>query len=53
MARTSELERRLLDNWEEEIRAATTYSRLVERKPEPNRKRVLAELAATERRHAL
>src|SRR5438445_1098237 len=53
MARTSELERRLLDNWEEEIRAATTYSRLAEREPEPNRKRVLAELAATERRHAL
>jgi VIT1/CCC1 family predicted Fe2+/Mn2+ transporter len=46
------LRRRLLDNWREEIQAAAIYSRLADREVEPNRKRVLAELSATEGRHA-
>ncbi|MDQ6746684.1 MAG: VIT1/CCC1 transporter family protein [Candidatus Dormibacteraeota bacterium] len=46
------IQRRLLENWQEELQAALIYSRLADREPEPNRKRVLGELATTERRHA-
>ncbi|MGI8609358.1 MAG: VIT1/CCC1 transporter family protein [Candidatus Dormibacteria bacterium] len=46
------IKRRLLDNWQEEIQAAAIYARLADREADPNRKRVLSELAATEHRHA-
>ena len=42
----------LLENWHEEIQAATIYRRLADKEPDENRKRVLAELSATEDRHA-
>jgi VIT1/CCC1 family predicted Fe2+/Mn2+ transporter/rubrerythrin len=46
------IKRRLLDNWKEEIQASATYNRLAEREADPNRKRILMELATTEDRHA-
>ena len=49
---TEAIKRRLLESWQEEIQAATIYARLAEREPDPNRKRVLGELSATERKHA-
>lgn len=49
---TESIKRRLLENWHEEIQAAAIYARLAEREVDGNRKRVLTELAATERRHA-
>ncbi|MFN2466350.1 MAG: VIT1/CCC1 transporter family protein [Candidatus Dormibacteria bacterium] len=52
IADNEDLRRRLLENWHEEVQAALIYSRLADREVEANRKRVLNELAATERRHA-
>ena len=49
---TEAIKRRLLENWHEEIQAATIYQRLADKEPDENRKRVLAELSATEDRHA-
>jgi VIT1/CCC1 family predicted Fe2+/Mn2+ transporter/rubrerythrin len=49
---TEAIKKRLLENWEEEIQAATIYGRLAAREADPDRKRILAELAATEDRHA-
>jgi predicted membrane protein (TIGR00267 family) len=49
---TEAIKKRLLENWREEIQAAVIYARLADREPEPNRKRVLTELSATEKRHA-
>ena len=49
---TPGIRRRLLANWQEEIQASAIYSRLADREADPNRKRVLSELAATEQRHA-
>ena len=49
---TAAIKKRLLENWQEEIQAAAIYGRLAEREAEPNRKRVLTELASTEQRHA-
>jgi predicted membrane protein (TIGR00267 family) len=46
------IKKRLLESWEEEIQAAAISSRLAQRETDPNRKRVLGELAATENRHA-
>jgi VIT1/CCC1 family predicted Fe2+/Mn2+ transporter/rubrerythrin len=46
------LKRRLLENWEEEVRASTVYGRLAEREGDHNRRRVLRELSETEDRHA-
>ncbi|HEY8741138.1 MAG TPA: VIT1/CCC1 transporter family protein [Candidatus Dormibacteraeota bacterium] len=46
------IKRRLLENWQEEIQAAAIYARLSDREAEPNRKRILADLAQTEKRHA-
>ncbi|MDP9325973.1 MAG: hypothetical protein M3O87_05495, partial [Candidatus Dormibacteraeota bacterium] len=46
------IKRRLLENWQEEIQAATIYRRLAAREPDEKRKKVLAELAETEDRHA-
>ncbi len=52
LAAVESIKRRLLDNWEEEIQASGIYSRLAEREPDPNRKRILMELSQTEDRHA-
>jgi vacuolar iron transporter family protein len=49
---TPAIKRRLLANWQEEIQAAAIYTRLADREADPNRKRVLHELATTEQRHA-
>jgi vacuolar iron transporter family protein len=52
---TADLEstkQRLLENWHEEIRASTIYSKLAEREADPQRKRVLSELARMEDNHA-
>ncbi|HEV1997376.1 MAG TPA: VIT1/CCC1 transporter family protein [Candidatus Dormibacteraeota bacterium] len=49
---TESIKRRLLGNWQEEIQAAAIYARLADREADANRKRVLAELSATELRHA-
>jgi VIT1/CCC1 family predicted Fe2+/Mn2+ transporter len=46
------IKRRLLESWQEEIQAATIYARLADRELDSNRKRILSELSATERRHA-
>jgi len=46
------IKRRLLESWKEEIQAAATYNRLAQREPDPNRRRILRELADTEDRHA-
>ena len=43
---------RLLDNWQEEVRSAAIYRRLAAREADPQRKRILEELSATEDRHA-
>ena len=51
-ADTEAIKKRLLENWEEEIQAATIYRRLSDREPDANRRRILAELAETEDRHA-
>ncbi|MEA2646563.1 MAG: vacuolar iron transporter family protein [Chloroflexota bacterium] len=51
-ADTDAIRKRLLENWEEEVQAATIYRRLADREPDANRKRILGELAATEDRHA-
>jgi VIT1/CCC1 family predicted Fe2+/Mn2+ transporter/rubrerythrin len=51
-ADTEAIKRRLLENWEEEIQAASIYARLAEREPDEDRKRILNELSATEDRHA-
>jgi VIT1/CCC1 family predicted Fe2+/Mn2+ transporter/rubrerythrin len=52
MADEEGIKRRLLENWKEEIQAATFYNRLADREPDPNRKRILGELATTEESHA-
>ena len=49
---TASIKRRLLESWREEIQAAAIYGRLAAREADPNRKRVLEELAQTEKRHA-
>jgi vacuolar iron transporter family protein len=52
---TTDLEstkQRLLENWHEEIRASTIYSKLAEREADPQRKKVLGELARMEDNHA-
>lgn len=49
---TEAIKRRLLESWREEIQAAAIYSRLADREVEPNRRRILNELAETEKRHA-
>src|SRR4030081_3289459 len=52
---TADLEsirRRLLENWQEEIQASTIYAKLAEREADPNRKKVLTQLAQMEDRHA-
>ncbi|MEA2683159.1 MAG: vacuolar iron transporter family protein [Chloroflexota bacterium] len=49
---TEAIKRRLLESWREEIQAAAIYARLADREAEPNRKRILTELAQTEKRHA-
>jgi len=52
VAGTDQVARRLLENWEEEIQASTIYGRLAQREADPNRRRILQELSATEDRHA-
>jgi VIT1/CCC1 family predicted Fe2+/Mn2+ transporter len=52
MADKDGVARRLLDNWVEEIQAATIYARLAARERDPTRRRILGELASTEDRHA-
>ncbi|MFY9614960.1 MAG: VIT1/CCC1 transporter family protein [Candidatus Dormiibacterota bacterium] len=49
---TEAIKRRLLENWQEEVQAATIYRRLADREADEKRKKVLAELAETEDRHA-
>ena len=46
------IKRRLLENWQEEIQASTIYAKLAEREADPNRKKVLTQLAQMEDRHA-
>ncbi|HEV3234502.1 MAG TPA: VIT1/CCC1 transporter family protein [Candidatus Dormibacteraeota bacterium] len=49
---TEAIKHRLLENWREEVQAAAIYRRLADREPDEKRKKVLAELAETEDRHA-
>jgi VIT1/CCC1 family predicted Fe2+/Mn2+ transporter len=52
---TTDLEstkKRLLENWNEEIQASAIYSKLADREADPQRKRVLSELARMEDNHA-
>jgi VIT1/CCC1 family predicted Fe2+/Mn2+ transporter/rubrerythrin len=46
------IKRRLLENWQEEIQASTIYAKLAQREADPNRKKVLTQLAEMEDRHA-
>jgi VIT1/CCC1 family predicted Fe2+/Mn2+ transporter len=46
------INRRLLENWEEEIQASAIYARLAQRESDPHRKNVLIQLAEMEDRHA-
>jgi vacuolar iron transporter family protein len=52
---TTDLEstkKRLLENWHEEIQASTIYTKLADREADPQRKKVLSELAHMEDSHA-
>jgi vacuolar iron transporter family protein len=52
---TTDLEstkKRLLENWHEEIQASTIYAKLADREADPQRKKVLSELAQMEDSHA-
>ena len=46
------IKRRLLENWHEEIQASTIYAKLAQRESDPQRKKVLSQLAEMEDRHA-
>jgi len=49
---TTDVVNTLLDNWREEVRAATIYSRLAMREGDVGRRAILEELAQTEQKHA-
>jgi len=51
-AESEGIKHRLLESWREEIQASAIYGRLADREADPNRQRVLRELADTELRHA-
>ena len=46
------IKQRLLENWQEEILAATIYGKLAQREADPKRKKVLTQLAEMEDEHA-
>ena len=46
------IKQRLLENWQEEIQAATIYGKLAQREADPKRKKVLTQLAEMEDEHA-
>lgn len=46
------IKRRLLENWDEEIQASAIYAKLAQRESDPQRKKVLEQLAEMEDRHA-
>ncbi len=46
------IKQRLLENWQEEIQAATIYGKLAQREADPKRRKILTQLAEMEDQHA-